>query len=231
MNETAQMEQGVVIDEFVRSRRRTISIELKNDGRVVVRAPLKAPYAEVMDFVRRKETWIIRHRIAQIARSQAVPRRCFGSGETLLFLGETYELRIVEGEGEYLTFDNGFLLSAAFPYDRRELFIQWYKSKARDILKDRVAHFSDACGLRCARIIISDAVTKWGSCAPDGRITFSWRLAMAPLTIIDYVVVHELAHIAELNHSSRFWRRVSSLMPDYQNRRKWLRENGHLLSL
>jgi len=227
---TTDNNEPIAVDELIRSHRRSISIELTPTGRVLVRAPHRAPLTAIMDFVRRKSGWIIEKRTLLEARTISTPKKQFVDGETFLFLGETYKLAVIENAEEYLRFENGFFLSAVFPYDRRELFVQWYKGKAKEVLSERVRHYAAISALRHAGVTVSDALMRWGSCSPEGRISFAWRLVMAPLPIVDYVVVHELAHIAESNHSARFWAKVLSIMPDYHPRRRWLKENGHALN-
>ena len=111
------------------------------------------------------------------------------------------------------------------------LFRTWYRARAREILEDRVMHFALRMGLACLSVRITDAKERWGSCSAAGTLNFAWRLVMAPPPVIDYVIVHELTHLVEMNHSRRFWERLGRVLPDYVWRRKWLKENGHLLTL
>lgn len=103
------------------------------------------------------------------------------------------------------------------------------KRVAREKIGERCDHFSELTGHRPTAVKISSARGRWGSCGIKGTINFTWRLALAPLPVIDYVVVHELIHLVERNHSARFWRRVAQVIPDHQTHRRWLRQNGHLL--
>jgi predicted metal-dependent hydrolase len=112
-----------------------------------------------------------------------------------------------------------------------ELLAAWYKDQARLILPERTNYFAHQFGLKVRSIRITSARTRWGSCSRLNALSFTWRLVMAPLEIIDYIVVHELAHIAEKNHSRAFWSQVERMLPDYHYRRKWLKNNGRLLDL
>ena len=96
---------------------------------------------------------------------------------------------------------------------------------------ERVAFFARSQDVKPGKLCISSARTRWGSCSAKGTLSFTWRLVMAPLDIIDYVVVHELCHLKEMNHSRAFWERVETILPDYKRRRKWLKENGGALRL
>ena len=113
----------------------------------------------------------------------------------------------------------------------RKYLINEHKRYALEILSRRAAYFSQLTGWKYKSLSITHAQKRWGSCGPGGSLCFSWRLAMAPEPIVDYVVVHELAHLVEKNHSRRFWARVASVLPDYKARRRWLRDSGNRLSV
>ena len=100
---------------------------------------------------------------------------------------------------------------------------------ARAAIESRVAHWAPLVGVRPRRVSVRDARTRWGSCSAQGSLSFSWRLSLAPVEVLDYVVVHELAHLHELNHSKRFWDHVRRHCPEHKERRRWLRENGAAL--
>jgi len=217
--------------DVIRSRRKTIAVEITKEGGVLVRAPLKLARREVLAFVHQNRAWIDR-RLAQarVRQEERTPRR-FLDGENFPFLGEQHRLRYVAG-GEYLRKLNGeFLLGADLSSRAGDLFRTWYRARAREILEDRVAHFALRMGLTCRSVRITDAKERWGSCTAAGSLNFAWRLVMAPPTVIDYVIVHELAHLVEMNHSRRFWERLGRILPDYAKRRKWLRENEYRLTL
>ena len=107
-----------------------------------------------------------------------------------------------------------------------QLFEQWYRQQARTVFTERVELYAQKYGFEYAKIRISSARTRWGSCSSKGTLSFTWRLVMAPLEIVDYVVVHELSHLREHNHSKAFWAQVAAILPDYKSRRKWLKVNG-----
>ena len=113
----------------------------------------------------------------------------------------------------------------------RELFIGWYKKEAKKIIAARVEWWARRFCLAYKSVNITCANRRWGSCAPNDRLNFSWRLVMAPISVIDYVVVHELAHITHKNHSRRFWSRVKAMYPDHKDAKTWLRENEGMLNL
>ena len=217
--------------DVIRSRRKTIAVEITREGGILVRAPLKLARREVLAFVHKNRAWIDRKLVqARVRQEERTPRR-FLEGENFPFLGEQHSLRYVAG-GEYLRQQNGeFLLGADLSPRAGDLFRTWYRARAREILEDRVEHFALRMGLTCRSVRITDAKERWGSCNAAGSLNFAWRLVMAPPPVIDYVIVHELAHLVEMNHSRRFWERLGRVLPDYAKRRKWLRENEQRLTL
>jgi predicted metal-dependent hydrolase len=213
----------------IRSRRKTIAIEISREGDVLVRAPLQLATREVKAFFDRHRGWVDRKLAQARLRGEQGEPRTFCEGEFFPFLGEMLRLRLLEG-GEYLRRENGeFLLGADLAPRARELFRTWYRARAREILEDRVEHFGRRMGLSVRDVRITGARERWGSCSPTGTLNFAWRLVAAPPGIIEYVIVHELAHLVEMNHSRRFWEQVGRILPDYAERRAWLRKNEHRL--
>ena len=155
-------------------------------------------------------------------------------GEKFLYLGEWYPLEIDESDHGALplrlSFGN-FILNKDHVDEARDLFIEWYKREAREKIEGRVRYYSHRFHLFPKRIKITSARSRWGSCSRDNRLSFTWRIIMAPLVIIDYVLVHELAHIREKNHSRKFWTFLEAILPDYREHKVWLKKNGHWLSL
>jgi predicted metal-dependent hydrolase len=146
-------------------------------------------------------------------------------------LGNTYSLEIVKGQRKPLLLEGNFKLAESAQSKAKLAFERWYRAQAREILTERVEHYAGQYGFEYKKIGITSARTRWGSCSANGSLNFSWRLLLAPLEAVDYVVVHELVHTVFHNHSKRFWKRVEKIMPDYKERRKWLRRNGQQLTL
>ena len=217
--------------EIIRSGRKTIAVEVTTEGEVLVRAPLRLARREVAAFVDRHRGWIARKLAQAEAQRERQSPRQFVQGESFPFLGEMIRLRLVEG-AEYLRRDNGeFLLGADLVPRAPALFRTWYRARAREILEERVERFARRMGVVVRGVRITDAKQRWGSCSPAGTLNFAWRLVMAPEGIIEYVIVHELAHLIEMNHSRRFWETVGRVLPDYAVRRAWLRKNEDRLTL
>ena len=177
------MPQTPVIHRMVRSRRRTLTLLITEEGHLVVRAPLKMSESYILRFVKTKASWIEKHvrQAAQQSLTQPPP------------LAPEEEARL--------------------------------KALARDAFIERACRYARPMGVTFTRIRLSSAKTRWGSCSPRGNLSFNWRLIRAPVQILDYVVVHELAHLTEANHSPRFWKKVEEFCPNYKTARAWLRTN------
>ena len=207
---------------IVRQRRKTCAIYVRSTG-VEVRAPLRMPLAEIDSFVASKQDWIAR-KFAEAA-AQAVKKAGFTLeyGDSLLYRGREYPIVSVPGKrmqfnGEAFRLPKGLSAEAL-----KAACVQLYRALARERLTRRVAELSQEMGVVPASIRINGATTRWGSCSSKKSLNFSWRLVMASDEVIDYVVVHELAHLTEMNHSPRFWKIVQGVLPDYQDRRMLLR--------
>jgi predicted metal-dependent hydrolase len=219
----------VHIDRLVRSRRRTLSLIVERDGSITVRAPLRTPETHIRAFVEGKAGWV-RRKQAQL-RARAVPAKRYVEGEIFLFLGQAYPLKIVKTQRPALTLNSAFRLSRTALPKAEATFTSWYKAQASQVIGERTAHYVATHGFKVERIRISSARTRWGSCSAKGSLSFTWRLVMAPLEVIDYVVVHELVHLKIKNHSTAFWAGVAGLMPDYKKHVCWLKVNGGTLTL
>lgn len=216
--------------QLIRSKRKSIALIVQRDGTLVVRAPLRTPQWQIEALVREKEAWIREKQDQNRQLWEGQPPRKFNGGEEFLFLGKSYWLKIAEQQRQPLELRDCFYLRRSALGQGRAVFEKWYREQARRILTERLELYARRYGLRYKSIRISGARRRWGSCGPSGTLNFSWRLAMAPIEVIDYVVVHELAHLEVKNHSRRYWERVEAMMPDYKQRREWLKENGSRIS-
>ncbi len=219
---------SIKIDKVIKSKRKTFSLEITQDARLIVRAPFGASLGLIQDIVSQKINWIKKKK-SQMNLRKKKPKK-FIEGELFLYLGQKYPLKL-KSQKIALDLNKNFNLSASEIKNAKEIFTNWYKKEAKIIIQDRVDYYAELNKLKYQKIRITSAKKRWGSCSANNNLNFSWRLVMAPMEIVDYVVVHELAHIKEKNHSSKFWQVVERIMPDYKQRRKWLKENGHLLNL
>lgn len=222
------------VARIVRSRRRTIALQITEEGELWVRAPYHATESDIHRMLVKHAAWIEKHMAAARQRMAQRPRHLFAEGEVFYYLGQGYPLRLREQAAAPLFFSgNAFVLRAAAKPEAKALFEAWYIEQAAAFLPERVALWAARAGLqgRYAAVKVSRARKRWGSCSSKGNLNFSWRLMMAPVEVIDYVIVHELAHLRHHNHSAAFWQEVARQMPGYRTHHRWLREHAHLLTL
>lgn len=222
--------QTIKIEKIVRSKRKTIALVVTHDATLVVRAPLNTSLEYIEKLVNTKISWV-RRKISEIAGRPKQTIKEFVNGERFLYLGASYQLCIVDDPGCDILLNDMLCISKGVLPNIREALIAWYKSEALEIITGRCNWYTNLTGYKPVSIKISDAKTRWGSCGTKGTLNFSWRLMMAPLEVIDLVVVHELVHLEHHNHSRLFWGKVKSILPDYETREKWLKENNHFLNI
>ncbi|MCL2366559.1 MAG: M48 family metallopeptidase [Oscillospiraceae bacterium] len=204
-----------------RSNRKTVAIQI-HDGMVEVRAPHHTPIEAIERFIHSKTDWIDQKLSYSIEHTQR--RKCFELhyGDHLLYRGELYP--IVAKDGDLVGFDDGFYIPPDLSSPEiKEAVIQIYKLLAKRDITARVRVFADLLNLRPSTVRINSAKTRWGSCSAKGHINFSWLLIMAQDDVIDYIVLHELTHLVEMNHSADFWEQVRVHMPDYEERKDKLK--------
>ncbi len=220
-----------------RRRKRHLTLTVSADNTVSVSVPKRISEKEVRDFVLEKIDWVkqkISHN--QKTRKPYIKKK-FIQGEEFLFLGQTYILNIVQGSKGKACID-GSNLKASIPkrVDNTKEYIQarivdWYKTTSYKTLLERISMYEREIGVSINDLKIKTLKRSWAHCTRKGAVTFSWNLVMAPLNIIDYVVVHELCHLIHLNHSKKFWSKVASIIPDYKECKKWLLVNENSLRL
>lgn len=213
----------ITVALHVSSRARRLSLRVSQlDGRVTLTMPKYARLHEAESFVRDRESWIRKNLAANIA---PIPLR---PGGHVLFAGVEHDL--IQAGGRAARLENGaILLPNSAPEKTGPRLAALFKHLARQRLVAASDHYAQALGRPYDRITLRDTRSRWGSCSHQARLMYSWRLIMAPPVVLDYVAAHEVAHLAEMNHSAAFWENVARLMPDYQAPRRWLRENGAVL--
>lgn len=185
--------------KIIRSNRKTLAIQINPDLSVTVRAPMYAPQSDIERILREKESWIQKH-IEKIREQEEKRKKMQGEK------GEYGELV----ERDYLTNEE----------------IKKLADKALQHIPKRVSYFAKHIGVTYGKITIRNQKTRWGSCSSKGNLNFNCLLMLTPPEVIDYVVVHELCHRKEMNHSGAFWAEVEKVLPDYKEQVKWLKENG-----
>ncbi len=202
-------------------RRRSIGLQVTAAGKVVVTLPRGATQESLARALEKHRAWIE----AKVAERQAAWGQ-LKEGEAY-FLGRPYRLTALRGAQGAVTL-NGNEIRVTMP-DGADLWsrlVAWYAARAFSLLKERVSHFAAHMGLAPGPVELKEWKRRWGECHPDGQLKFNWRLIMCPPAVVDYVVVHELAHLKVPGHNPRFWGQVAKVLPDYAARRRWLNRSG-----
>ncbi len=219
---------------LIRSSRKTACIQINQEGQVLLRVPQRTGLKQIEGFIEAKKQWILRH--LENWREQYVEKkeRRFLNGEPFPYLGRSYRLKIVKNQSAPLLLKAGtFCLRSdhrAIP-NASDAFKSFYRERGLIHIGERVAHFQAIMSVKAGRIRMVETKTRWASCSSEGNLNFHWKCLMLPGRVLDYIVVHELAHILQMNHSKKFWREVEKIISDYKERREWLRLNGTEMEL
>jgi len=225
-----------------KARCKNLRFTVTAKGDLVVTVPSNFPLTQLEEVIAGKSHWIIKQIQKAKDRCDFHTARELVTGESLPCLGINYGLGIQENNLDkisvWLANNNtltvsvpAFLTGDARKQEIIKLLELWYARQARNIFPDRVAEINRNFGFVYNRITIRSQQTRWGSCSNLNNLNFNWRLLLAPPEILDYVIIHELAHLRELNHSGEFWRLVESRCPYFREAKKWLRDNGHTLTI
>jgi predicted metal-dependent hydrolase len=218
-----------------RKRRKTLSLQISRAAEIVVSAPYFTPVHEINRFVQEKQKWIDKAIQKQTRARLLNKEKEYISGEIFYYLGEGFPLEVLFEQNEkagLIFWNKRFYLNA--PEDkeiRRHFFLLWYKKKACEYISARVDFYCRKLKLTARSTRITSARKRWGSCSEDNNLAFSFRLIMAPPEVIDYVIVHEIMHIKEKSHASRFWKLIEEVMPEYKSYRRRLKKYEEALLL
>ena len=237
-----RLTRGTVDYELHRRRRSTVGVVVRPDGRVEVHAPMRTSMREVRGVVEEFRPWIEKKRGEALQRARRRRARRFDHGDPIPYLGETLRLHVVEVDGPPVepVSREGQVLSVTIPAGlpptsrravTRYAVTRWLLDEARDVFHRRHVRVARAVGRSARRVVIKDMHSRWGSCGPDRHMSLNWRLVLASVPVIDYVLVHELSHIFEPNHSPAFWRRVARACENWEESRDWLRDHGDDLEI
>jgi len=217
---------------LIRSRRATADLIIERDGSVVVRAPEWVGDEQVAGLVASRLYWIYQSLAEWRDMNATRVLREYRNGEGFLYLGRAYRLLLMTDQAEPLLLKNGrFCLQRAL-VERgdleatRALFRDYYIARGRERLQHRMRYFAPKVDVSPASIDVRELGNRWASCSTRGDLAFHWKCMMAPPTIIDYIVLHELRHLRHRDHTAAFWNEVDKVLPQYRERKEWLRRNG-----
>jgi len=225
---------GFTIEVIRSQRRKTAEIRVEQ-GAVSVRVPMRTSARVIDQFLRSRCEWI-RQKVALQRQATPLNPREYITGEVFNYLGSGYRLEVESGAFAPAKLHQGCLCitvpgGCAYPHLVRNALIRWYKQRAFEMLNRKVAQLAPQVGAHPSQVEIKSFKARWGSCSSTGVVQFNWRIMLAPRRMIEYVVVHELCHLLQHNHSKAYWAEVERLMPDYRECRDWFKSNGWRLQV
>ena len=213
-------------NKIIRSKRKTLSLTINENAELIVRAPKRLSIEKIQDFINEKENWINRKK--RLIENQI--KDVTSNHNKLLYLGNLFPINLEQNSSKELFFTGEEFIANSIEPDSLSLSIKkWYKNKFKEIALPRVAYFANKHNLMVNQVRIKNQKTMWGSCSSKNNINLNYLLLMAPMGVIDYVIVHELVHTIHRNHSTDFWDSVESIMPEFQEHKRWLKKNGYKL--
>lgn len=218
--------------EVIFRKRKTLSIEVEAPKQITVIAPEGRTEEEILQTVQTKSKWIVQKlfEIREIEHRKSDKQ--YINGEAFLYMGRNYSLQILIDEK--VTFPeaklrNGKLYVTNNNHQEepiRRAIENWYRDKAKERIRERISYYQSQFDIKPQRVMIKDQQKRWGSCTKDQQLFFNWKCIMAPSPVLDYIVVHEMCHMVYMNHSKEFWSLLKRVLPDYEQRKEWLKNNG-----
>ena len=222
----------MLIDYEIRfsSKRKTLGIVVERDGRIVVLAPEGLAPSHIAEIVQKKQQWIL-SKLHDSAKYPIEPmEKEFVSGESILYLGKECQLVVIDDKWfDGVEYNGNFHIARHTQLKANTVFRGWYTRQAYEIIKPLADSYAQSLGVSFNECRVSEMKYRWASCTPNKNLVFNWRTIKAPLTVIHYLIVHELAHLIEPTHNSDFWTIVAAQLPRYEEAIEWLRQHSNLL--
>lgn len=213
--------------QVIRSKRRTLSLQVLSNGSIVVKSPTYVSDKDINKFIEKNREWIDKQNQLKQKLSISTDKK-YEHGEQFLYLGVSHTLEV----GNYKTIevsDNKILFPNFLAFRIQKELTAWYLSQAKKLITEQVEYYAKQMNVTYTTLSFSDTKSRWGACSHDNQLQFNWKLIMAPLLTLNYVVVHELTHTTEKNHSRNFWNKVRFYNPSYKQQMKWLKTHGDSL--
>jgi len=209
------------------NRRKTVELSVERDGSLVILAPSGTADSLLKGYVRDKTFWIYTKLAQKEALQHPVTAKEYVTGEGFHYLGKTYRLLLVDKQDTPLKLEEGQFKLLRVEAERGRIhFIRWYTAHAQPWIRRRVERFAARVGAAPNGVEVRELGFRWGSCGKVGGLNFNWATILLPPSVVEYVIVHELVHLLEPNHTPEFWTRVERALPDYEKRKVWLAEHG-----
>jgi len=218
----------MITPQIIRSDRKTLSLSINENAELIVRAPNRASYDEIQKFISEKSAWIEKnHRLIKARLKDDLNHNL---NSQCLYLGSLYPIKIDHNSFDQISFNGQIFTMNDESSETISLILKsWYKKRFMEVALPRLNYFSDKYNLKVNQVRVKEQKTLWGSCSSKNNINLNYLLIMAPIKVIDYVIVHELVHTVHKNHSVKFWQEVETIMPRYKEARYWLKDNGYKL--
>ena len=215
---------------IIRTNRRSLSLTIDKNGELIVKAPKRMEVDDIFRFIRQKESWITTKQ--NLVKSNLLKNKKIVDYTVYLFCGKEYKkVYVAKQKGVELN-ENMISLPDNISVEKElRIMKKWYIDMTKEILNLRVNYFADLMQLNYLGLGIDNCKSRWGSCSKSGIIKFNLRISMLPHKIIDYIIIHELSHLVEFNHSKKFYEIIGSIMPDWKTQRKRLKDYGYLLGI
>ncbi|MCT4594696.1 MAG: M48 family metallopeptidase [Anaeromicrobium sp.] len=218
-------------------KRKKIKIHIDQGRRITVLAPKGTKEEHIIELVKSKTTLILEKLKSMEKETKDIVENKYEDGDKLLYLGKYYVMNVIRDnniEKNMIDFNNGQFTIILKEYDKdiiKKLIKRFYKKQCKKVILKRINHYDNYFHKKIRNIEIIESKNKWGSCNSNKKLDFNWRLIMAPIEIIDYVVVHEMCHLDHMNHLKSFWRLLGKIIPDYKRRSEWLQYYGNSLNI
>lgn len=211
----------------IRSNRKTIWITIDRDNSVLIKAPKEATDKYVENFFNSKKLWVYTKLEEKKYINLYKWKKEIVNWEWIYYLWRLYKLKIENNMNWKVAFHSGKIsINENYINIWRQILKEWYKCKFYEKVIPRIQHLSKKHWIKYKKVFIRDLKYRWGSCSPQNNLTFTWKIVMAPVSVIDYIICHELAHIKEKNHSKKYWNVVGNMVPDYERHIDWLKRYG-----
>ena len=217
--------------ELVRSSRISIGITVERDGQVIVNAPIDLDTKTIEKQIHKKRLWIWEKLALKNDGLENIVHKKFISGESFSYLGRHYRLQIIDDYSELKLKNGWFVLGNKKQKKAKETFKAWYSEHLKKKIDERLKIICQNSNISQPDFRIMELGFRWGSCTKDGALNFNWKIAVAPIGVIDYIIIHELVHIKIHTHNEKFWKEVFKLMPNYLEKKEWLKLNGYFLDI
>lgn len=218
-------------------KRKTLCIRVCPPKEVTVISPIGKSQKEILQTVQAKSKWIIKKLFDMKNMGEIPAEKQYVTGEEFFYLGEKYTLRIEEDEkfkrSKVVLKDHEILVCISkYDSDKARLALEnWYKKQATEKISESIAYYQGFINVTPSNVVVKRQKRRWGSCTSSHKLLFNFKCVMLPLPILDYIVVHEMCHMVQLNHSKEFWALVKKILPDYKQRKEWLKSNGIMFEL